>query len=47
MQRFGLAFNVKHEDFLNGARTAGGAVDLYSEAWVALAFLIAPGARVP
>jgi len=47
VQRFGLAFNVKHEDFLNGARTAGGAVDLYSEAWVALAFLIAPGARVP
>ena len=47
VQRFGLAFNVKHDDFLNGARTAGGAVDLYSEAWVALAFLIAPGARVP
>ena len=47
VQRFGLAFNVKHDDFLNGARTAGGAVDLYSEAWIALAFLIAPGARVP
>ena len=47
VQRFGLAFNVKYDDFLNGARTAGGAVDLYSEAWVALAFLIAPGARVP
>ena len=47
VQRFGLAFNVRHDDFLNGARTAGGAVDLYSEAWVALAFLIAPDARVP
>jgi len=47
VQRFGLAFNVRRDELDNGARTAGGAVDLYSAAWVALAFLIAPDARAP
>lgn len=40
VQRFKLAFNVTQADYLNGARTAGGAVDQYVEVWAALAFVM-------